>query len=80
MCRGVLSACGDRVDLSGPMWQPKYYVFNVFSEIKAREKLDYMQNNPVKAGLVDKPVDWPYGSARWNLLRKAVGVDIKPIL
>jgi putative transposase len=62
------------------MWQPKYYVFNVFSEIKAREKLDYMHNNPVKAGLVDNPVDWPYSSARWYLLRKAVGVDIKAIL
>jgi putative transposase len=78
--RGVLSSYGDRVDLRGPMWQPKYYVFNVFSEIKAREKLDYMHNNPVKAGLVDNPVDWPYSSARWYLLRKAVGVDIKAIL
>jgi putative transposase len=52
----------------------------VFSEIKAREKPDYMHNNPVKAGLVDNPVDWPYSSARWYLLRKAVGVDIKAIL
>ena len=66
--RGALSAYGDRLDLSGPMWQPKYYAFNVFSKIKAREKLDYMHNNPVKAGLVDNPVAWPYSPARWYIL------------
>jgi hypothetical protein len=41
------------MDLQGPMWQPKYYVFNVYSATKAREKLDYMHHNPVKAGLVE---------------------------
>lgn len=66
--REILSYYGDRLDLSGPMWQPKYYVFNVFFEIKAREKLEYMHNNPIKAGLVGNPVDWPYSSARWCLL------------
>ncbi len=66
--RGVLSAYEDRVDLSGPVWQPKYYVVNAFSEIKAKEKLDYMHNNPVKARLVDNPVAWPHSSARWYLL------------
>ena len=68
------------VDLSGPMWQPKYYVFNVSSGKKASEKLAYMHGNPVKAGLVDKPVDWPYSSARWYFLRKSVGVDINGIV
>ena len=76
--RGVLSAYGDRVDPSGPMWRPKYYVFNVFSEIKAREKLDYMHNNPVKAGLADnigrtvRPGGIYFGP-------EVVGVDIKAI-
>lgn len=75
-----LKAYGDKIDLNGPMWQPRYYVFNVYSEMKVREKLDYMHNNPVKAGLIDNPVDWPYGSARWYFLRKPVGVDINAIL
>ena len=39
------------------MWQPEYYAFNAYSETKVREKLDYMHNNPVKAGLVSKAVD-----------------------
>ncbi len=78
--RNELRFYGERIDVNGPMWQAKYYVFNVFTEIKIREKLDYMHNNPVKAGLVENSVDWPYSSARWYFLRKAVGVDIEPVL
>ncbi|MGV8074548.1 MAG: transposase [Syntrophobacteraceae bacterium] len=78
--RNKLRAYGQTIDLDGPMWQAKYYVFNIFSQKKAREKLDYMHNNPVKAGLVHNPVDWPYSSARWYLLRKSVGVAIDAIL
>jgi hypothetical protein len=62
------------------MWQPKYYVFNVYSEDKTRGKLDYMHNNPVKARLVKKPVDWPYSSARWYFLKRPVGVYIHEII
>jgi putative transposase len=74
--RERLSAYGHRIDLQGPMWQPKYYVFNVYTERKAREKLDYMHHNPVKAGWVEHAQDWLYSSARWYLLRKSVGVPI----
>jgi putative transposase len=74
--RDCLPAYSATVDLHGPMWQPKYYVFNVYSERKAKEKLDYMHNNPVKSGLVQHAQDWPYGSVRWYLMRKSVGVPI----
>ena len=74
--RTKLSAYSEQIDLDDPMWQPKYYVFNVYSEAKAREKLDYMHNNPVKAGLVKKAVDWLHSSARWYSLKTPVGVDI----
>jgi putative transposase len=69
-----LSAYSEPIVLDGPMWQPKYYVFNVYSEDKARGKLKYMHNNPVKAGLIKKPVDWPCSSARWYFLKRQVGV------
>jgi putative transposase len=65
-----------KIELTWPMWQLKYYVVNVFSERKAREKFDYMHNNPVKAGLADKSADLLYGYARWYLLGKPVGVEI----
>ena len=71
-----LPSYGRTVDLRGPMWQPKYYCFNVYSQDKLTEKLNYMHNNPVRVGLVQHPQDWLYSSARWYLLRRSVGVTI----
>ena len=43
-------------------WQPRYYDFNVFTEAKRIEKLQYMHHNPVARGLVERPEDWPWSS------------------
>ena len=43
-------------------WQRRYHDFNVWSEKKKNEKLEYMHNNPVKRGLVADPKDWPWSS------------------
>jgi len=67
------------IDLDEPIWQPRFYDFNVFSGAKAKEKLDYMHNNPVKNGLVKKAEEWAYGSGRWYLMRRSVGIEIVPL-
>jgi putative transposase len=64
------------VSNEGHVWQPKYYPFNVFSDQKAIEKLDYMHWNPVHEGLAEQPVEWPWNSARWYELGQSVGVPI----
>ncbi len=46
------------------LWLRGFYDFNVISERKAREKLEYIHANPVKWGLVAEPGDWPYSSFR----------------
>ena len=28
--------------------------------------IEYIENNPVKAGLCEKPSDWPFSGARWR--------------
>jgi putative transposase len=38
-------------------WQRRYYDFNVHNEKKRVDKLRYIHRNPVKRGLVEKPVD-----------------------
>lgn len=43
-------------------WQRRYYDFNVYSEKKLREKLQYMHMNPVKRKLVAHPGEWPWSS------------------
>ena len=70
---------GFKLDLKGAMWRPKYYVFNIYSASKLKEKLTYMHANPVQAGLVDHAQDWRFSSARWYLLGKSVGVPITPL-
>jgi putative transposase len=59
-----------------PIWQARYYDFNVISCEKAEEKLRYMHENPVKGGLVERAVDWPWSSARYYELGRSVGVPI----
>ncbi|MCK4362825.1 MAG: transposase [Dehalococcoidia bacterium] len=40
------------------LWQPGFYDFNIYSE----EKLDYIHNNPVSAGLVLSSGDYEWSS------------------
>lgn len=47
-----------------PLWQRRYYDFNVHNKQKRVEKLRYMHRNPVARGLVSKPEDWPWSSFR----------------
>jgi putative transposase len=54
-----------------PLWQPRYYDFNVRSAEKRVEKLKYLHRNPVKRGLVENPEGWEWSSYR----RYATGID-----
>ncbi len=58
------------------VWQTRYYDFNVFTRPKLEEKLTYMHMNPVRAGLAQKIIDWPWSSARWYEQSQSVGVPI----
>lgn len=57
-------------------WQPKSYVFHIYSQQKLEEKLHYMHENPVRTGLVERAIDWPWSSARWYLSHRSVGVPL----
>ncbi len=63
--------------LKDPVWQPKCYPFNLFSEKKALEKLAYMHSNPVRAGLVEHACQWRWSSARYYELGESVGVPLE---
>jgi putative transposase len=53
------------------VWERRYYPFNVCSEQKLQEKLDYMHANPAKRGLVRSPEEWPWSSFRFYYLNDA---------
>jgi len=51
------------------LWNRRFHPFDVYSEEKRLEKLNYMHNNPVKRGLVNSPGDWPWSSWRYYYLQ-----------
>ena len=57
-------------------WYPRSYDFNVFSQKKIAEKLDYMHWNPVKRGLVESPEQWRWSSYRFYALGEEGPVKI----
>jgi putative transposase len=63
---------------SGPgrFWQERYYDFNVFTEDKRVEKLDYMHWNPVRRGLVATMQQWPWSSYRYYRTREQGKVHV----
>jgi hypothetical protein len=75
--REKFSAYWFTIEETDPAWQARYYAFNVFTEKKLEEKLDYMHLNPVRHGLVTRAVDWKWSSARWYMLRKPIGIPIR---
>ncbi|RIK28892.1 MAG: transposase [Anaerolineae bacterium] len=50
------------------VWQEGSHPEAIFTEKFARQKIDYIHMNPVKAGLVKTPEQWQYSSARAYLL------------
>ncbi|HLO58481.1 MAG TPA: transposase [Bacteroidales bacterium] len=47
------------------VWIQNNHAIQLYSPDFIREKLDYLHNNPVRAGWVDKPEDYIYSSARY---------------
>jgi putative transposase len=56
--------CEHKKDRIYQFWQEGTHAELIVSESMMREKLDYIHNNPVKRGYVDKPEHWRYSSAR----------------
>lgn len=46
------------------LWTHENHAVHLYSPDFIREKLDYLHDNPVRAGLVTKPEDYLYSSAR----------------
>jgi putative transposase len=48
-------------DSSNPIWQRGFFDHVLRNEESYSEKWQYVYENPVRAGLVEKASDWPYG-------------------
>lgn len=52
------------------VWHEGSHLEAIYDDDFARQKIEYIHNNPVKAGLVSNAEDWRYSSARAYLLRE----------
>src|SRR5437870_813663 len=60
-------------------WQPGGgYDRNITSVEALRAVIDYIHANPVRRGLVSKPEDWQWSSARWYAGLRPVRLEVDP--
>ena len=55
-----------RYEWNGHLWQARYFSVPM-DESHALSALRYVELNPCRSGLVERPQDWPWSSARGNL-------------
>ena len=51
------------------IWQRRYWEHTIRDEKDYVTHMDYLHNNPVKHGYVDKAMDWPYSTFRYHVQR-----------
>lgn len=59
-------AINQALERQGTLWQREYFDRYIRDERHLQAVIDYIDNNPVKAGLVQLASDWRFGSARLN--------------
>lgn len=50
----------------GPFWHKDYFDRYIRDEGHLARTVDYVENNPVKAGLITAAADWPWSSRRFR--------------
>ncbi|MDQ2753420.1 MAG: transposase [Bacteroidota bacterium] len=58
------------------LWTHENHAIELFTPDVTQQKLDYIHNNPVRAGIVEKPEEYLYSSARnYAGLRNVAEID-----
>jgi type I restriction enzyme R subunit/putative DNA methylase len=65
--RTVLALEGEGGSTTERFWQEDYWDRFVRDEAHLERVIGYIEENPVMAGLLDRPDLWPWGSARYRL-------------
>jgi putative transposase len=65
--KGFTARCINRaLGRRGKLWQDDYWDRYIRDETHCRKVVHYIESNPVKAGLVKAPEQWPFSSARFR--------------
>jgi putative DNA methylase len=58
------NVCNRLLERTGKFWEPEPYDRYIRNEQHYRNAIEYIENNPVKAKLCERPEDWRWSSAR----------------
>lgn len=61
-------ACNLILHRTGPFWQHESYDHVIRNADELRRIVEYVLNNPVKAGLADTPEEWEYNYVNYELI------------
>jgi putative transposase len=64
---------------NGKLWEDRFDDVGLFSEKEFFIKLNYIHQNPAKAGLVEKPEDWQYSSARFYMFEEKRVINVTAV-
>jgi putative transposase len=62
------------------LWKPRFDDFVIRNKKQFMTKLNYIHENPVRAGIVENPIDYKYSSAREWLTGEKGLVNIDPTI
>jgi putative transposase len=62
----------------GPVWQDRYHARVLTSDKALTAAIEYVHHNPVAAGFVVAPEDFPWSSAKLFLAPEPRGVELLP--
>ena len=71
--RGVALARSARGEAT--LWQRRYWEHTIRDEVDLQHHVDYLHYNPVKHGLVEQVVEWPYSSFHSYVRRGLLSAD-----
>lgn len=55
----------------GEVWQPGFSEVRILDRASFLKHREYIEQNPVKAGLAEKPEDYPFGSAYFKKKKRS---------
>lgn len=76
----AMRSAGARRRAEVKVWQDEFHPEELRSERFFTQKLDYIHNNPVRAGYVDDPAEWKYSSAGFYYKGRESLVPIEPVM
>jgi hypothetical protein len=78
-CFGAIFQAHAGQDRERRFWQPTQHPVGIVSDRFWKQKMDYLHDNPCRKGLVLRPEDWRFSSARYWLTREQNDVQLSEV-